>query len=152
HGDMPKENRNLENFAIPEPDRAAASILGGPLFEATELPDTRPDLEIEGDSVGKMVEDCLPPSDNYLAEGLMLLAAQKEGRLGDSPYETGPARMRRFLTKTVGLAENDVRPIDGSGMSRHDLVTPHGIVKLLNWDKKQPFGPLIQEALAHPGK
>jgi D-alanyl-D-alanine carboxypeptidase/D-alanyl-D-alanine-endopeptidase (penicillin-binding protein 4) len=152
HGDVPKENRNLENFAIPEPDRAAASILGGRLFEATSLPERSPDLVIEGDSIGEMAKACLPPSDNYLAEGLMLLAASKEGDLSDAPYTKGPARMREFLVKTVGLSTNDVRPYDGSGMSRHNFVTPLGIAKVLAWARKQAWGGLWVDAMAHPGK
>lgn len=152
HGDMPKENRNLENFAIPGPDRAAASILGGRLFEATSLPDRSPDLVIEGDSIGEMAKACLPSSDNYLAEGLMLLAASKQGDLSDAPYAKGPARMREFLVKTVGLTANDVRPYDGSGMSRHNFVTPIGIAKVLAWARKQPWAKLWDEAQAQPGK
>lgn len=151
-GDIPKENRNLENFAIPEPDRAAASILGGRLFEATSLPDRSPDLVIEGDSIGEMAKACLPPSDNYLAEGLMLLAASKQGDLSDAPYAKGPARMREFLVKTVGLTANDVRPYDGSGMSRHNFVTPIGIAKVLAWARKQPWAKLWDDAQAQPGK
>ena len=99
-----------------------------------------------------MAGDCLKPSDNYLAECLMLLAAAKEGPLGDDPYATGPARLRTFLTQTVGLTRDEVRPYDGSGMSRHDLVTPRAIVKVLNWAAKQPTADLWFEALAHPGK
>lgn len=152
HGDMPKENRNLENFAIPEPDRAAASILGGRLFEATSVPERSPDLAIEGDSIGDMAKACLPPSDNYLAESLMLLAASKQVDLSDAPYSKGPARMREFLVKTVGLAANDVRPYDGSGMSRHNFVTPLGIAKLLAWARRQRWGRLWEEAMAYPGK
>ncbi|HRK22858.1 MAG TPA: D-alanyl-D-alanine carboxypeptidase, partial [Fimbriimonadaceae bacterium] len=123
-GDAPVERRNLENFAIPEPDRAAASILGGRLFEAIEVPSRTPDLEIEGDTIGKMAKDCLQPSDNYLAECLMMLAAQKSNPIGPSPYPTAPNRMRQFLTGTVGLTSDEVRPYDGSGMSRHNFVTP----------------------------
>lgn len=151
-GSLPNEQRNLENFAIPEPDRAAASILGGRMLEATSLPDRAPDLVLEGDSVGEMAAACLKPSDNYLAECLMLLGAAKEGDLGANPYSTGPARMRGFLTKVVGLTENEVRPMDGSGMSRHNLVTPRGIVKVLNWALRQPTSKLWQDALAHPGQ
>lgn len=150
-GDFPNETKNLENFAIPEPDRAAASILGGPLFEATSLPDSSPNLVQHGDSVGKMAKDCLQPSDNYLAECLMLLAAQKEGPLGENPYEVAPNRMRDFLVKTVGLSRDEVRPQDGSGMSRHNLVTARGIAKVLAWNLKQPTAALWRDSLAHPG-
>jgi len=150
-GDLPKESKNLENFAIPEPDRAAASILGGPLFEATSLPERTPDLSLDGDPLSKMAKDCLQPSDNYLAECLMLLAAQKQGPLGENPYDVAPNRMRDFLVKTVGLSRDEVRPMDGSGMSRHNLVTARGIAKLLAWALKQPWSALWLDSLPKPG-
>jgi len=150
-GDAPQERRNLENFAIPEPDRAAASILGGPLFETVDVPSERPDVEIEGDTVGKMAKDCLVPSDNYLAEGLMMLAAQKAGANLANAYPAAPNRMREFLTRTVGLTEEQVRPMDGSGMSRHNFVTPIGVAKILAWAKRQPWSELWVDAMAKPG-
>jgi serine-type D-Ala-D-Ala carboxypeptidase/endopeptidase (penicillin-binding protein 4) len=150
-GDLPKEKKNLENFAIPEPDRAAASILGGPLFAATSLPAEPPDHRIEGDMMSKMAKDCLVPSDNYLAECLMLLAAAKEGPLGENPYGVAPNRMRDFLVKTVGLSRDEARPMDGSGMSRHNLVTARGIAKLLAWSLRQPTAALWLDSMAKPG-
>jgi hypothetical protein len=152
YGELPKENKSIENFAIPEPDRAAASLLGGRLFEATDLPSRPPDVILEGDTLAKMSADCLKPSDNYLAECLMLLAAQKEGVLGANPYGIAPARMRSFLTKVVGLNDSEARPYDGSGMSRHNFVTPRGIVKVLNWAGKQSWAPLWKSSLAYPGQ
>jgi D-alanyl-D-alanine carboxypeptidase/D-alanyl-D-alanine-endopeptidase (penicillin-binding protein 4) len=151
-GEVPKENRNLENFAIPEPDRAAASVLGGRLFEATSLPDRAPDLTLRGTSVGELAGACLKPSDNYLGECLMLLAAIKSGPVFGAEYTRGPARMREFLTKTVGIPAAEVRPYDGSGMSRHNFVSPLAIVRVLAWSRGQPWGQLWVDAMAQPGK
>lgn len=150
-GDAPVERRNLENFAIPEPDRAAASILGGRLHEAIAVPSRAPDLEIDGDPIGKMAADCLQPSDNYLAECLMMLAAQRAAPIGPSPYPTAPNRMRQFLTAIVGLTADEVRPYDGSGMSRHNFVSPIAIGKVLAWAKRQPWADLWTQAMARPG-
>lgn len=150
-GDVGTERKNLENFAIPEPDRAAASILGGPLFESVEVPQERPDVEVEGDSIGKMAKACLVPSDNYLAEGLMMLAAQKMGANLSNAYPAAANRMREFLTKTVGLTEEQVRPMDGSGMSRHNFVTPAAVAQILAWAKRQPWADLWVDAMAKPG-
>jgi serine-type D-Ala-D-Ala carboxypeptidase/endopeptidase (penicillin-binding protein 4) len=151
-GDVPQQDRNLENFAIPEPDRAAASLLGARLFVAHTLPGRAPDLVIAGDPVSLLAQQCLQPSDNYLGEALMMLAAMQEGPVGDNPYGLAPARMRGFLTKTVGLEEWEVRPTDGSGMSRHNFITPRGLAKLLRWALKQPTADLWKDALAGPGR
>lgn len=150
-GDPPAERRNLENFAIPEPDRAAASILGGRLYEAVELPARDPDLVIEGDTIGAMVKACLVPSDNYLAEGLMMLAAQHTSPMDLNAYPAAPNRMRQFLLRAVGLTADEVRPMDGSGMSRHNFVTPAAVAKVLAWAKWQPWADLWIDAMAKPG-
>lgn len=150
-GDVAAERRNLENFAIPEPDRAAASILGGRLHETIAVPNRAPDCEVDGDSIGAMAKACLVPSDNYLAECLMMLAAMKSSPIGENPYPTAPNRMRQFLTQTVGLTAEDVRPMDGSGMSRHNFVTTIGVSKVLAWAKRQPWADLWTDAMAKPG-
>ena len=151
HGDLPQEKKNLENFALPDPDRAAASILGRYLMATTTVPSTSPTMTVEGTRVGELAKLCLQPSDNYLAESLMLLAAMKTGPLGEDPYTSGPARLRDFVTKTVGLSREDFRPYDGSGMSRHNYVTARGVCRLLNWARRQPTAELWMDALAKPG-
>jgi D-alanyl-D-alanine carboxypeptidase/D-alanyl-D-alanine-endopeptidase (penicillin-binding protein 4) len=39
----------------------------------------------------------------------------------------------------VGIAPEDVIQTDGSGLSRHDLVTPRAVVTLLRWAQTQPW-------------
>ena len=39
----------------------------------------------------------------------------------------------------MGIAPDDVMQTDGSGLSRHDLVTPRAVVALLQFARKQPW-------------
>ncbi len=39
----------------------------------------------------------------------------------------------------VGIASDDVIQTDGSGLSRHDMVTPRAVLALLRWAQAQPW-------------
>ncbi|MFQ3587838.1 MAG: D-alanyl-D-alanine carboxypeptidase [Fimbriimonadaceae bacterium] len=151
-GPLPEERTVLGTFAAPQPDVLAASLLGGPMIATESVPDMPPTLEHRGPPVGDLAAACLVPSDNFIAEALMLMAAAKEAPLGPNPYSVAPNRMRRFLTQVVGLPEGSMRPADGSGMSRHNFVTSRGIADLLRWAKTQPWGELWEASMAAPGR
>lgn len=150
-GKMPTEGENLGRFAIPQPDRLAAGVLGSGFEEAVIVPNRAPDAVIRSQTISELMTRCLQVSDNVIAEHLFLAAAAKSGPLGADPYTTAGRRMRDFYVKTVGGQERDFRPIDGSGMSRHNLVTAKGTTLLLNWALKQPTKKLWIDAMAKPG-
>jgi len=56
YGPNPKTDAFVEGFAIPEPDQAAASILGGPLFETLDVPESEPTLTLVGDDMKTMAK------------------------------------------------------------------------------------------------
>lgn len=144
------EPRRLETLAIPEPDRAAARILGKDLVSVASVPDRTPDYIHLGPKLIEIVRDCLVPSDNNYAENLLLMAGGSHTN-PENPYPQATAKFREFLTHKVGLLAGTMRPDDGSGMSRHNLVTTEGIAKLLVWARKQPWGTAYAEAMAKPG-
>jgi D-alanyl-D-alanine carboxypeptidase/D-alanyl-D-alanine-endopeptidase (penicillin-binding protein 4) len=150
-GRMPREDRVLDTLALPKPDEAAASILGRGFHPISEVPSTAPDLVVEGQSSLDIVAACLPPSDNNLAENLLLLGAQKEGDLGPRPYPVACKRLVDFLSHVVGIDRDDVHPFDGSGLSRHDYLTTRALAKLLVWGNTQPIGPAWRKAMVHSG-
>lgn len=151
-GPLPQERTVLGTFAAPQPDVLAASLLGGPMIATETVPDEPPSIEHQGVPIRELAGACLIPSDNFIAEALMLMSAAKEGPLGPDPYRVAPGRMRRFLTQTVGLPEDSVRPMDGSGMSRHNFVTARSVGDLLRWAKKQPWAELWEASMAAPGR
>jgi D-alanyl-D-alanine carboxypeptidase/D-alanyl-D-alanine-endopeptidase (penicillin-binding protein 4) len=145
------KNGRLDTLSLPHPDEAAASLLGRGFRRTESTPSRPPDLVIAGPRTIDIVSACLPPSDNQLAEQLLLLGARAEGPLGSDPYKTAQARLGNFLVRVVGADPNDLRIDDGSGLSRHNYVTTRLIAKLLAWENGLPTAAGWRAALAHAG-
>lgn len=151
-GTIPKAKTRLDTLALSHPDESAAWFLGGPLKLTDEVPTTPPDVVLTSRSIGNIVAECLTTSDNNFAEHLLLMSAQKLGTLGDEPYVVAEKRLSSFLSNTVGLPAGSFHVEDGSGVSRHDMVSVRGISQLLLWANRQPFAGTFKAALAAPGK
>ena len=85
-----------------------------------------------GDSV-KLVNKI---SQNLHTEMLLRTAARQSG------IWAKPEDLMKFPTDfyaAAGIAPDDVIQTDGSGLSRHDLVTPRAIVSLLKYAQAQPW-------------
>jgi D-alanyl-D-alanine carboxypeptidase/D-alanyl-D-alanine-endopeptidase (penicillin-binding protein 4) len=150
-GDLPKEKARIDTLALPYPDAGAASYLGSGLFLTNKVPTSQPTITLGGPPLKATIKECLVKSDNNIAENLLLMAAAKGNELGNDPYAVAAAALGRFLTAIVGAPAGDFHPEDGSGMSRHNLVTTRGIVRLLQWSIKQPTREVWLDALAKPG-
>jgi D-alanyl-D-alanine carboxypeptidase/D-alanyl-D-alanine-endopeptidase (penicillin-binding protein 4) len=75
-------------------------------------------------------------SQNLHTEVLLRTAARQSGRW------TNPEDLAKFpeaFYAKVGIPAGDVVQTDGSGLSRHDLVTPRAFVTLLQYAQKQPW-------------
>ncbi len=147
-----EERKEIGTCALPEPDRSAARILGGPLFSTDTLPRRNPDFIHTSKALKEIVAECLTISDNLIAENLLLMATQQGKEPAENPYPLAQAELKKFLVETVGWDANDVRPDDGSGMSRHNSLTVRGIARLLAWTPKQPWFAEWKAGLAVPGK
>jgi D-alanyl-D-alanine carboxypeptidase/D-alanyl-D-alanine-endopeptidase (penicillin-binding protein 4) len=73
-------------------------------------------------------------SQNLHAEVLLRTAARQTG-IWKEPEDL-PKFARDFYAR-VGIAPDDVVQQDGSGLSRHDLLTPRALVRLLQYAQKQ---------------
>lgn len=150
-GPKPAAAMPIDTLAVPAPDEAAAMALGGKLVATADPPpETTPDLVLRGAPLSQIATVCLQDSDNNYAENLLLMAAAKEGPLGDDPYETAAQRLKAFLATDVGIESDAVRPVDGSGLSRHNLVTPRALAKLLEFGNAT-WGTLWTDAMAKSG-
>lgn len=150
-GPIPKERSLLDTLAIGNPDFAAASVLGNRPSRIDEVPDSQPTLVHTGPALSEILKADLPSSDNNISENLMLIASGITSKDRD-PYSLAEQKVSEFLVGTVGLAPEDVRVADGSGLSRHNVITPRAVARLLAWADVQPTKTLWHSCLAHPGE
>jgi D-alanyl-D-alanine carboxypeptidase/D-alanyl-D-alanine-endopeptidase (penicillin-binding protein 4) len=87
-------------------------------------------------------------SQNLHAELALRLVGKLRGT--GASFEGGAAAVKRFLLQ-AGLKEDEFTFLDGSGLSRRDLVTPAATVQLLTYAARQPWGPAFQESLPVSG-
>lgn len=69
-------------------------------------------------------------SDNFYAEHI-LKAVGAVGVGIPGSFEKGTITLYGLL-RNIGLTTNDIRVFDGSGLSRYNLISPHGLVKVLS--------------------
>jgi serine-type D-Ala-D-Ala carboxypeptidase/endopeptidase (penicillin-binding protein 4) len=87
-------------------------------------------------------------SQNLHAELALRLAGKQ--RTGFGSFESGLAAEKEFLLQ-AGLKDDEFIFLDGSGLSRRDLVTPAATVQLLLYAVRQPWGAAFEESLPVSG-
>jgi len=88
-------------------------------------------------------------SQNLHTEVLLRTAARQQGRWAT------PEDLQKFpeaFYAKAGIPEGDVIQTDGSGLSRHDLVTPRAFVALLAYAQRQEWFPAFLASLPVAGE
>jgi len=83
-------------------------------------------------------------SQNLHAELALRLVSKLNGSGGS--LEGGAATVKQFLLQ-AGLKEDEFVLLDGSGLSRRDLVTPVAVVRLLTYAARQSWGTAYEGTL-----
>jgi D-alanyl-D-alanine carboxypeptidase/D-alanyl-D-alanine-endopeptidase (penicillin-binding protein 4) len=68
---------------------------------------------------------------------VLLRAAMRQSAAWNTPEEL--MKFAGDFYTRVGIAVEDVIQTDGSGLSRHDMITPQAMVTLLRWAQTQPW-------------
>ncbi len=87
-------------------------------------------------------------SQNLHAELALRLIGKLAGSGGS--LEGGGAVLKQFLLQ-AGLKDDEFVLLDGSGLSRRDLVTPGAVVRLLLYAARQPWGAAFADTLPVSG-
>lgn len=102
--------------------------------------------KVESPPLALIAAKTMKPSQNMYTETLLWTLGEEIGRKSALPddkramnadsSELGRSVVKDFL-KSIGVAEDAVLQSDGSGLSRHNLVTPASIVQLYTYMAKQ---------------
>jgi serine-type D-Ala-D-Ala carboxypeptidase/endopeptidase (penicillin-binding protein 4) len=140
-------------LAIQEPAQHATVMLGKLLADRGVKVDGKPRAQHEPDPgaasrtvlaehlsvrLGDTVKLVNKISQNLHTEVLLRTAARQNGVWTDP--DDLPKFAKAFYVK-VGIPEGDVVQTDGSGLSRHDMVTPRAFVTLLEYAQRQSWFP-----------
>lgn len=146
-GAMPKSLTRLDTLSDPHPSSSAVALLtggGGSFAAVSTAPTRRADREFQSPTIAKLIKDCLQPSDNCLAEHLLISTSATK------TYEAAGQALTSWLKNEVGAESAYVRIEDGSGLSRKNQTTTRTIAKLLKWSYEQPTKDVWLASLASP--
>lgn len=155
-GNLPVDNGGFSNnVTISRPAEMFASMLkqrltekgvvvsgqGGAIAEGA-LPATTPLVEIakiESPPLALIAAKTMKPSQNMYTETLLWTLGEEERKraliapgIQPSSADLGVTVVKNFLTG-IGIAPDAVVQYDGSGLSRHNLITPSAVVQLYTY-------------------
>jgi len=107
-------------------------------------------VTLESPPLMEVVKEILEPSQNWMTEQLVRVLGWEFA--GEGSWEEGFRVEREFLTRMAGLDTLDLVMRDGSGLSAKNLVTPRGMVQVLDYMRGSPDAGAFREALASPGE
>ncbi|HEX6279100.1 MAG TPA: D-alanyl-D-alanine carboxypeptidase/D-alanyl-D-alanine-endopeptidase, partial [Pyrinomonadaceae bacterium] len=104
-------------------------------------------LKLESAPLSVIAAQTMKPSQNMYTETLLWTLGEHERNStiapgGGAPVSTadsaelGIASVKKFLTG-IGVAPDGIVQYDGSGLSRHNLITPSAVVQLYTYMAKQ---------------
>ncbi|QKW19305.1 D-alanyl-D-alanine carboxypeptidase/D-alanyl-D-alanine-endopeptidase [Kitasatospora sp. NA04385] len=115
---------------------------------ATGAESSQPLVSHRSQPLAELIVPMLKTSNNGMAEHLTKEIGKVKGGRGD--WATGVAQVQNFL-KANGLGTPAGRQVDGSGLSRYDLITPAKMAGLLDLAQDKPWFGAWYDALPVAG-
>lgn len=98
-----------------------------------------------------LIKNMLKKSDNLIADSLLKKLGEKYFSVQGS-WKTGRNAVQAILANKTDIDFKHLVMVDGSGLSRNNIVTPNAFVKLLNFAYTQlPDSDLLFESLPRSG-
>jgi D-alanyl-D-alanine carboxypeptidase/D-alanyl-D-alanine-endopeptidase (penicillin-binding protein 4) len=129
-------------FVAPPARRPVAKRGAGTTARVAEMTDTL--VVLESPPLRDVLPRMLKPSQNQIAE--MLFHSSALAVTGDGGADSARAVGARTLA-ALGVTAEHAAYRDGSGLSRHDYVSPRALVRVLDAMQRAPWGDLYRTAL-----
>lgn len=130
-------------------------VVTGEAFDVDELPGylpveyrTRQLASHTSPPLSEIVKATNKDSDNLFAELLLRTVGRESGREGNAG---GGEAAAKKLFEAAGIAPDQFYAMDGSGLSRSNLVSPVSVIRLLRYMRQQPAGAVYVESLPVAG-
>ena len=93
-----------------------------------------------GKSLLEIIEHLMLYSNNFIANQLFLACGAKQYGY-PATWAKGGRALVEYMQNSLGLAEKDVKMVEGSGLSRRNRISPHAMLLILHAFK--PYGHLL---------
>lgn len=146
------QNPNLATYDIVAGMLKKYSIKYNKIVYAKTPPNTKTLAENSSPELGFLIKNMLKKSDNLIADSLLKKLGEKYFSTQGS-WKTGRSAVQAILSSKTDIDFRNIVLIDGSGLSRSNIVTPNAFVKLLNFAYKElPDNDLFFESLPSSGR
>ena len=117
-------------------------VTGSARVLAPGIPVTQPQIEIaklESPPFSIIAARTMKPSQNMYTETILWTLGEEVGRKSGASGESGQIGLSvvKAFMKQIGVPDDGIVQYDGSGLSRHDLITPNAVVTLYTYMAKQ---------------
>ncbi len=126
------------------------SVAGG--YRGTTKTSGRELAAVQSPPLSELIAETNINSNNLYAEALLkALATKKPSGRNGSTTGAGLEVMKSTLSR-IGVDPNAYRLVDGSGLSRKDLISPQALVQTLQGMAKSPYASVFRASLPVAGK
>lgn len=109
---------------------------------------------LESPPLSIIAQKTIKPSQNMYTETILWTLGEEVGRKAGASGDSGQiglAVVKNFL-KQIGIPDDGIVQYDGSGLSRHDLITPAAVTALYMYMAKQsPYAQVWRDSLSIGG-
>ncbi len=91
-------------------------------------------------SVREMIRQCLKYSNNFVANQLFLACGMAHFG-GPATWDKARNALQLYIRENLGLADDELRMVEGSGLSRKNQITPKAMITILH--KFAPYKELL---------
>jgi len=98
-----------------------------------------------------LIDRMLSASDNLYADAIFKKIGSFYASAPGS-FARGTQAIKKFLVQELNFASDECVVVDGSGLSRYNLLSPQQILKLLLWGAQSPYASYFTKALAVSGQ